>query len=138
MRKDVRNGAKTVLLALVCNALAATAQAESTPYDAIASRNIFALGEEKHGVPPVEPPKPSTSFKLTGITTVLGVKQAMLLVNEPENKAKSPGAHSVMLCEGQHFAKLDVLQINPTARTVRVRNDGVESELSFNVTEARK
>ena len=42
---DVKNGAKALILALACLASVASLRAESTPYDIIASRNIFGLGK---------------------------------------------------------------------------------------------
>lgn len=144
MVKDVKNSAKTLLLAAVCTTQALTGRGEikgdgtsAQAYPSISDRNIFALvAEDPHDH--AKPLPPPTNAKLTGITTVLGVKQAMFIVNEPAAEGKPARPHSVMLCEGQSFAKLEVLQINPEARNVKVRNDDTESLLCFRAVEARK
>jgi hypothetical protein len=134
MAKDVKNGAKALVLALACLTPVATVRAETT-YEIIASRNIFGLGQEQ-GVIPTEPPKLVTDVKLVGITT-LGLKQALLTVNAPTADGKV-APHSVTLCEGQQFGGVEVLQINPAARSVKVRKDSVESTIYFAAVEPKK
>jgi hypothetical protein len=146
MGKDIRIGAKCMTAALACMALAWAAQGEIQPdkasggetYGSITNRNIFAL-VDVHPIPnPMPPLPPSTDVKLTGISTVAGMKQAFFILNEPARDKKAPAVHSVILCEGQTFGKLKVLAIDPRARSVTLRNDGMESVIGFNAAEAGK
>ena len=128
MVKDVKNGAKTLLLALACLAPVATLRAESTPYDIIVTRNIFGLDREEVIPTHKEVEKPASDVKLSGITTIFDLKQALLTVNAPTPDGKL-APHSVTLAEGQRFGGVEVLQINPAARWVKVRKDSLESTI---------
>jgi len=135
MVKDVKNGAKTLVLALACLGPVVTLRAESTPYEIISSRNIFGLGKETVVINQ-ELPKPATDVKLVGITT-LGSKQALLTVNEPMADGKT-APRFCTLCEGQQFGGVEVLEINPKARSVKVRKDSLESTIYFATAEPKK
>src|SRR4051812_46278295 len=71
-------------------------------YDAIGARNLFDLK------PPTPPPSPAPvigppppKVKLTGITTILGNKRALFLVQEGPALGKVRKEESYILTEGQ-------------------------------------
>jgi hypothetical protein len=137
MVKDAKNGAKMLILALACLASIATLRAESTPYDTITNRNIFGLTTQEP--PPCDcgPTKPATDVKLVGITTIFGMKQALLTVNAPMPDGKL-APHSITLAEGQQFGGVEVLGINPAARSVKVRKDSLESTIYLAAADSKK
>src|SRR5579872_1105215 len=103
-------------------------------YGAIVERNIFGLKD-----PPSAPPvaititsPPPLNIKLTGITTILGNKRSLFLVQEPASPGKPPGREeSYILTEGQSQGLLSVLEINEKSGTVRIKNDGKISVITF-------
>ncbi|MDB6122236.1 MAG: hypothetical protein JWQ71_1229 [Pedosphaera sp.] len=118
-------------LGLIAQARATMNEADSSPYEVIPRRNIFDL----HG-PPVatqqsaEPP--SVNIRLTGITTILGYKQALLMVQEPALAGKPTGKEeSYIMAEGQRQGAIEVMEINEKASTVRVKSDDKVSLLTF-------
>jgi hypothetical protein len=125
-------------IAAGCAALCAlaplrTSADDSSPYSAIMERNVFDL---KPPPPPVidDPAKdkPKVTIKLTGITTILGPAKALFMVKIPDVPGKPPNKEeSYILNEGERQGVLEVVSINVDAGTVKVKNDGVESELSL-------
>lgn len=104
----------------------------SHPYGVIVERNIFDLK--------APPPPPSTqptntpppNIKLTGITTILGKKQALFMVQEPTTPGKPANKEeSYILAEGQRQGLIEVVEINTKAANVKIKNDGVISVLAF-------
>ncbi len=103
------------------------------PYSSIVARNPFGLKPEP---PPPEPPAPEpppvspTSLKLTGITTLLGGKRAMFVVEEPGKT----NLVSDLVREGDwdtYITNLQVLSIDERAGAVRVMYGGKELALNF-------
>jgi hypothetical protein len=114
------------LFARLCAAEAATAEAQGMPYEGIVDRNVFGL---KPPPPPpiVEPQRaPPPKLILTGITSILGNKRALLMLQQPN---KPP--ESLMLEVGQSSGEIEILAIDTDAGTVKVRNHGVEQTLDF-------
>jgi hypothetical protein len=117
---------------LIIRAKATVNDAESNAYNVIVSRNVFDL----HAPPQQSSPEPSDppplNVRLTGISTVLGYKQAMFMVQDliatgkPINKEES-----YILTEGQRQGSIQVLEINEKANFVKVNNDGKVSVLTF-------
>ena len=102
--------------------------AAENPYRSIVARNPFSL------LPPdppakAEEPKPPTNVKLTGITTMLGSKRALLLVQETGPGAKPE--KSVILREGQREGDIEVLEIDEKAGAVTLKNGGILTTLNF-------
>jgi len=148
----MKNGGKMLICAAACIALALAARAAKTskepadtssdkpadtvsldnPYGAIVERNVFDL----HDPPPpkLEPdtPKgPPPNIKLTGITTIFGMKQALLSVNKPGAAGKPPTTIYLTLNEGQRRDDIEMLEINPKARTAKIKSDDMESLLNI-------
>jgi hypothetical protein len=101
-------------------------EAGDTPYEGIVERNVFGLKPPEIAKPPEQPPPPPTKLTLTGITTILGNKRALLSAQVP-NKPQD----FYMLAEGQRQDEIEVLEINEAASTVKVNNHGVVQTLDF-------
>ncbi len=103
----------------------------SAPYDAIGVRNIFDL----HDVPVQEPPPTNVVLPrvyLTGISTILGMKQAYFVVQWLSVPGKPAAADKYFtLSEGQKQAMLEVLAIDPKAKSVKINNSGTISTITF-------
>ena len=148
----MKNGGKMLICAMACIALALAARAAKTskepadtssdkpadtvsldnPYGAIVERNVFDL----HDPPPVKlepdtPKGPPPNIKLTGITTIFGMKQALLSVNKPGAAGKPPTTIYLTLNEGQRRDDIEMLEINPKARTAKIKSDDMESLLNI-------
>jgi hypothetical protein len=104
------------------------------PYSAIWMRNVFDL---RPPPPPadtniVKDNTPPPNVKLTGITTIFGRKQAFFLVQPPQTPGKPAfKEESYELAEGERRGPLEVVEINPKARNVKIKNDGIESTITF-------
>lgn len=112
---------------------AVTPAAPKNPYSSIVVRNPFGLKPEP---PPPEPPPPDapavtpSALKLTGITTLLGGKRAMFVVEEPGKT----NLVSDLVREGDwdtYITNLQVLNIDARAGNVKVVYGGKELALNF-------
>ncbi len=117
-------------MTLCGQALAIVRRGPTDHYTSIPDRNIFGLKP---------PPSPQTTERqspqlpkitLTGITTILGNKRALMLVQSPGSKAGQKEL-SLILTEGQQQDDIEVLQIDEKAGTVRVNNSGTVMTLNF-------
>src|SRR5581483_10068497 len=72
-------------------------EARESPYDRIAQRNLFQLHAPPVIVETPAPKPPPRKITLTGITTILGRRLALITIEA----SKSQPADSVMLAEGQ-------------------------------------
>lgn len=113
------------------------AQARTNPYDAIVERNPFGL---KPPPPPVveteqTPPAPPIKVVLTGITSMFGPNSKRAFLEMTEQAAPGKGAPATprraMLSEGEADGEIEVLSINIEQNIVKIRNGGVETELTF-------
>ena len=106
----------------------------SNPYGAIVERNPFGLK------PPPPPPDPNAAqetkpppcnVRLTGITSLFGPssKRALLEIEEQDQGKKT--TRKPILTEGQRDGLVEVLAIDIVNNRVRIRNDDVETELTF-------
>lgn len=103
------------------------------PYSAIWTRNVFDLK------PPEDPSKlnkqpevqPPSNVKLVGIYTIFG-KRALLSVQDQAKQGKPAGKEEYYnMSEGERHGSLELLEINPTARTVKIKNDEIVATLMF-------
>jgi hypothetical protein len=105
-------------------------ESRNTPrdYQTIVERNPFGL---KPPPPPPAPPTnelPKLEFYLTGMTSIgapANPKRAYLMSKD----AKTPAYYS--LTEGQSKDGLEILQIDPKNRSVKVRYNGNEKLMTF-------
>jgi hypothetical protein len=106
---------------------------DKTPYLSIARRNPFGLKDPPPPKPPPPEPEPEvtpSALKLTGISTLLGGKHALFVLQE---KGKKP-VYSGLVAEGDTdtmIAGLQVIAIDPKAGSVRVNYGGSELLLDF-------
>ena len=119
-------------LALCAAATARTAAAADNPYQGIVERNVFGL---KPPPPPPDPesmkPPPPKIF-LTGITTILGNKRALMKLTPPVTKpGEQPKEQAFTLAEGEREGGLEVLEIDEKAGTVKVNNYGTVATIDF-------
>jgi hypothetical protein len=117
-------------LTTVC---AVTPEPSATPYEGIVDRNAFGLK------PPPPPPDPEASkpppvkITLTGITTILGNKRALMKTPPPTGKPgdQPKGEQSYILTIGQREGNIEVLDIDEKAGSVKVNNAGSIVTLTF-------
>ena len=117
--------------ALCAGASAAVADPPGQPYHGIVDRNVFGLK------PPPPPPRPEDNqppppkVTLTGITTLLGKKLALMTMQLPAKPPAPAKEESYMLAEGEGQDELEVLQIDEKAGKVQVKNHGTPQTLDF-------
>jgi hypothetical protein len=123
-----------LMFALMATVQGAVADARPNPYGQIVDRNVFGL---KPPPPPqVETPKeeakPPPNVKLTGISN-LAQKRVFIEVTEQAPKPGQPAAtvNRPILSEGEAAYGVEVLSIDVEKSIVRIRNAGVESDLTF-------
>lgn len=101
-------------------------------YQAIPERNVFGLRPPLAQPTLTNPPAPLPKITLTGITTILGNKRALMMVLPPGLKpGEANKEQSLILTEGQREGEVEVLQIDEHAGIVRVNNSGTIMTLTF-------
>lgn len=100
------------------------------PYHSIYDRNAFHLRSliAARAAPPHEP---LPLVKLTGITTILPGKRALLLVDFPVRPREKPREESYILAEGQRAGPIEVLAIDEKTAHVTVDESGTVTNLTF-------
>jgi len=132
----MKRGPRTLIctlagMALCTSASAAGDDASGNPYQSIVIRNVFGLK------PPPPPPDPEANkppppkIWLTGITTILGNKRALLKATPPPKPGEQAKEQSFTLAEGQREGDIEVLEINEKERTVKVNDYGTITTLDF-------
>ena len=107
-------------------------EANINSYEGISERNAFGLRP-----PPSQPQQEPTAaplpkITLTGITTILDSKRALMKVAAANAKQPDPTKElSLILTEGQREGEIEVLQIDERAGSVKVRNSGQVMVLTF-------
>lgn len=125
----------TVVLASLgwcAHAAPVTPESPVTHFGDIQQRNLFGLKSAEPKIDTPVPPK-LPRLILTGITTILGNKRALLKqLPPPESKAPAQGQELLlMLTEGQREGAVEVLQIDERAGAVKVSNSGTVMTLTF-------
>jgi hypothetical protein len=125
----------TAGLGMVCfgaNALGVVNDAPVNRYQTIPERNVFALK------PIVQPTATNETVALvlpklflTGFTTILSNKVAILNVQFLSKPGQPQTEKSLMLKEGQRDGEIEVLTINEISGTVQVNNSGTIMSLTF-------
>ena len=132
----MKHGERMLICTLAGLALCATGKAVAgdspgNPYQGIVDRNVFGL---KPPPPPPDPestkPPPPKVF-LTGITTILGNRRALLKMTPPAKPGEPAKEQSFTLGEGQREGEIEVLEINEKVGTVKVNNYGTVTTLDF-------
>jgi hypothetical protein len=117
----------------------ASAITTGNSYNGIVDRNVFGL---KPPTPPPDPnankaPEKPSTITLTGITTILGNKRALLKVAIPARPPEPAKDENYMLTEGQRDGNVEVLEINERTGSVKVSNAGEISTLTFDKNGAK-
>jgi hypothetical protein len=117
-------------VALCTSGNAVTSDAPGNPYQGIVDRNVFGLKSPPPPDPEANKPPPPKIF-LTGITTILGNKRALLKATPPPKPGESAKEQSFTLGEGQREGEIEVLEINEKAGSVKVNDYGTITTLDF-------
>jgi hypothetical protein len=100
-------------------------------YAEVPERNAFGLKPPQKPLETI-PPRPLPKIVLTGITTILGNKRALMktqpVAGKPGEQAKEL---SLILAEGQRDGDIEVLQIDEKTGSVKVNNSGTVMTLTF-------
>jgi len=115
------------------SALALVPDSNPNRFQPIPERNVFGLKSPQTPAP-TNPPAQTPKLILTGITTILGNKRALLKEQPPGGPGKPGDALkevSYILTEGQRDGDVEVLQIDERAGSVRVNLGGTTLTLTF-------
>jgi hypothetical protein len=113
------------------------ADTKTNPYDSIVDRNPFGLKpppppDPDAGKPPPPPPAPLATVEVTGITSILSSKRALLeIVPGPGKPMLKP-----ILAEGERIESVEVVSINVEKNEVVVKNGNITTNLTFKVAKA--
>jgi hypothetical protein len=122
----VQRAGVSFIVILVC---ASGACAQTNPFEAILTKNIFGLVPIP---PPPEQPKPALpKITLTGITTVTGPARALLKMAPPAGASNPGGERFFNLKAGEREGDLEVLEINEKPGSVVVNYSGTTITLVF-------
>lgn len=118
-----------ILMSLALGLSARRALAGTEPYEGIAKRNMFGLRE---GTPaPVPTVSSPPRITLTGITTILGDRRALMNVLFPARPGHPAKRESYMLAEHERQGTLEVLAIDERAGKVKLNEAGSIVTVSF-------
>jgi hypothetical protein len=112
------------------NGCAAPTRSFANPYAVIAERNLFDLRPRLTAVPP-RPPAPAPQVTLTGITTILPTKRALLEVAQPASGHTAAHKDSYILTEGQRQGPVEVMKIDEKTDSVTADIYGKVMVLTF-------
>ena len=130
------HGEKTLVCVAGAFVLCAVANARAiessgNPYQEIVARNVFALTNPPPPPRPEDNKPPPPKITLTGITSILGKKRALMKVQTPAKPGAKQEEQSFILTEGQRDGEIEVLEIDEKAGTVKVNDFGTITNLSF-------
>ena len=119
-------------LMLCASVGAVVADSGDNPYAGIVERTLFGLKPPAAPVDPASIKPPPPKITLTGITTILGKKRALMKVVLPGVKPGQPPTEaSLMLAEGQRDGEIEVLGVDMKEGMVRVDDYGTVTNLTF-------
>ncbi|MBK8001000.1 MAG: hypothetical protein IPK15_20390 [Verrucomicrobia bacterium] len=114
-----------------------SADTKANPYEAIVERNPFGLKPPPPPAPPEDPstkvpPAPPATVEVTGITSILSSKRALLeIIPGPGKPMIKP-----ILSEGERVDSIEVISINVEKNEVVVKNGGVVTNLTFKIAKS--
>ena len=108
-----------------------SADSPSNPYQGIVDRNVFGLKPPPPLPKPEDNKPPPAKITLTGITTILGNKRALMKVQVPAKPGEPAKEQSYILTEGQRDGEIEVLEINELEGSVKVNESGLVTLLTF-------
>jgi hypothetical protein len=117
--------------ALCAGAMATVPDGAVERYGNIPERNLFGL-KPPEPMKEISTPPQVPKIILTGITTILGNKRALMKTQpQPGKPGEQAKELSLILTEGQREGEIEVLQIDETAGSVKVNNSGTVMTLTF-------
>src|SRR5260221_5235276 len=117
---------------LLCAGANAVAADSANPYQGIVDRNVFGLKPPPAPARPEDNKPPPPKITLTGITTILGNKRALMNVQMPAKPPDPAKQKSFILAEGQRDGEIEVLEIDEASGTVKVDDFGTVMVLDIN------
>lgn len=144
--KTMKGVGKALICSLACVAFAATGVAASinspnddaatntdaNPYGAIVLRNVFGLSDAVVAPPPAVDPAPPPNVTLIGLSTLMSVPQAIVVVKPPPMPGKpAPAEETYIMNQGERRGELELLRVNVKAGTAKIKLEGVESTISM-------
>lgn len=127
----------TAMVLLTVGCVDVLADFRANPYSSIVERNPFGLKpppppDPDAGKPPPPPPAPLATVELTGITSILSSKRALLeIVPGPGKPMLKP-----ILAEGERVESVEVVSINVEKNEVVLKNGNITTNLTFKVAKA--
>jgi len=105
----------------------------TNPYASIVERNVFGLRDPPSPLPPqAAPGAPPPRIILTGITTILGKKLAVLRTLAPAPKTGGPAKEEpLLLAEGERLGSIELLAVDERAGRVTLNDFGTVTNVSF-------
>ena len=100
------------------------------PYEGICQRNAFHLKPAQTALQQILP-GPLPKVHLTGITTILQGKRALLKVEFPAKPREKSKEESYILTEGQRVGSIEVLKINEKRDLVTIDDAGTVTNITF-------
>ena len=112
---------------------------DTNPYATIVDRNPFALKPPPPPPAPPEqtaPPVPMAKVTMTGLLSTFGEPRVLLEIVEDGGKGGAGTPKKPILREGEREGSVEVLAIDVVKNTVRLRNSGVETNITFQVAKS--
>lgn len=116
------------------DATATAGDANANPYATIVDRNPFGLKPPPPPPPPPEttaPPAPMAKVTMTGLLSTFGEPRVLLEIIEDGGKGGAANAKKPILREGERMGPVEILSIDVVKNSVRIRNSGVETNITF-------
>jgi hypothetical protein len=131
LRSFFTTGPAIFAVTLIGLSARAVAPEAISQYQGITDRNVFGLRPPPQ-VMTSNSPAPLPKITLTGITTILGNKRALMKVAPAGSKpGEAKKEESMILTEGQREGEIEVLQIDEKEGSVKVNNTGTVMLLTF-------
>ncbi len=133
-----RKGLLGIAAVLAIGSTSLWANVDTNPYAAIVERNPFGLKPPPTNSPVPEqtaPAVPMAKVTLTGLLSTFGEPRVLLeIIEEPGKGGGTP--KKPILREGERMGPVEVLSIDVAKNTVKLRNSGVETNITFEVAKA--
>ena len=122
-----------ILGSLLCCAAAQAIVSDSAgnPYQGIVDRNVFGLKPPPPPPTPESQQPPAPKVQVTGITDILGKKQALLKVSVPAKPPEPAKDQYYVLTEGQRDGESEVLEIDVKGGNVKLNDYGTVMTLNI-------
>jgi hypothetical protein len=144
--KTMKGAGKALICSVVCVGLAAmgvaasinnqgddaTTNTDANPYGAIVLRNVFGLSDAVVIPPPTNEPAPPPNVTLIGLSTLMSVPQAIVVVKPPTMPGHPPPAEETYIMnQGERQGTLELVAVNVKAGTAKIKLEGQESTISM-------